>query len=117
MMARSSRRRVGPATTWLIRAFAPGCPTMLRSWASQRVMIDRERFERLTIIFDLPDEPAFSRAVELESSAATLAHVRVGKKVIRELAAEVSEAHRTLKIEALLATDESWGIEPGRGPQ
>jgi hypothetical protein len=27
-------RRISPATTFLIRAFAPGCPTLLRSWVS-----------------------------------------------------------------------------------
>lgn len=98
-------RRVNAATTWLIRAFAPGCPTMLRSWESSRVSGEGERCERLTIYFDLPTEPAVDRAKELERSAGALRHIRIGRTVVRDLSAQVSDAQRVLKVEALLAAD------------
>jgi hypothetical protein len=98
-------RRVNAATTWLIRAFAPGCPTMLRSWESKPEKIDGERCERLTIFFDLASDPALVRAKELEKSAGALRLIRIGKTVVRDLAASVSDEHRTLKVEALLGSD------------
>lgn len=112
MTARSRTRRVPPAVTFLIRAFAPGCPTMLRSWESRRRRPChdgvRETIDQLTIFYDLPDQPALLRALELERSAPSLVHVRVGRTVIRGLAASISGEHRTLKVEALLARDK-WG--------
>jgi hypothetical protein len=108
-------RRINAATTWLIRAFSPGCLTMLRSWASVPVWSshpDHRRHragELLTIFFDLPDQPAFTRALELERSAGALRQIRIGKNVIHDLTAKVSGEHRTLRIEALLGTDEEWG--------
>jgi hypothetical protein len=95
-------RRINAATTWLIRAFAPGCPTMLRSWSAKRVD-DRDH---LTILYDLPDDAAFQRALELERSAGALRCIRIGKHVVAELTAGVIGAHRTLKIDAVLEKGE-----------
>lgn len=100
------RRRISAAATFLIRAFAPGCPTMLRSWASKPRRVEGARCEALTIHFDLPDQPAFARALELEASAPTLRLIRVGRTVVREVSASVSGAQRTLTVEALLGTDQ-----------
>lgn len=104
MMAPRSNpaRRVNAATRWLIRAFAPGCPTLLRSWESARIGHDGEL---LTIFFDLPDDRAAARAKELERGAKSLAQVRIGKTAVHDLTATISDEHRTLKIEALLALD------------
>jgi hypothetical protein len=101
MMGQSSRRRVSPATTWLIRAFSPGCPTLLRHWKCRR----EGDAQRLTIFFNLPGYAAAERAAELVVSAPTLRLVRIGRTVIRDLTAEVCGEHRTLKVEALLADD------------
>lgn len=114
-MIAGSRRRISPATTWLIRAFAPGCPTMLRSWASFPAWAEhgprrRRTGEKLVLFFDLPDQPAFTRALELEGSAGALRLIRIGRTVVRELTAQVSGEHRTLKVEAHLA-NEPWGTE------
>lgn len=106
MMARTRnpRRRISPATTFLIRAFAPGCPTMLRHWTSQKVSDG----ELVTIFFDLPDQRAVDRALELQPGARSLRLVRVGRTIIHDMTADVSGEHRTLKVEALLASD-NWG--------
>jgi hypothetical protein len=101
----NGRRRISPATTWLIRAFSPGCPTYLRSWESKPIRTEGERCEALTIFFDLPDDPAFRRALELAASAGTLRLIRVGKTIVRELSADVSGPQRTLVVEALLGLD------------
>lgn len=101
-------RRINAATTWLIRSFAPGCPTMLRSWSSKR----HERGELLTIFFDLPSHDAFTIGLERAASAGSLRLLRVGKRIIRDLQAEVSGQHRTLKVQALLVDDGWDGKEP-----
>jgi hypothetical protein len=110
MAARNPHRRVSPATTWLIRAFAPGCPTMLRSWASQKLTAKQGGGERLTIYFDLPNDDALALAGDLAARAPTLRLVRIGKTTINDLAVLVSAEQRTLKIEALLGSDD-WGRE------
>lgn len=104
-------RRVNAATTWLIRAFAPGCPTNLRTFASKPVRVEGTRCEKLTIYFDLPDQAAFGRALELEASAPTLRLIRIGRTVVREISASVSGAQRTLTVEALLGMDSQGGAE------
>jgi hypothetical protein len=101
----SSRRRISPATTWLIRAFSPGCPTLLRYWVSSR----SDDGDLLTIFFDLPDDPAMERAGELAASAGTLRLIRIGRTIVRDLTAEVCGDQRTLKVDALLGVDSTPG--------
>lgn len=95
-------RRINAATTWLIRAFAPGCPTMLRSWASKPAA---DGCEQLTIVYDLPGEEACRRARALVKSAKSLFHTAVGRTSIRELTAELHEDHKTMTVTALLVKD------------
>lgn len=107
MMART--RKIGPAVTFLIRAFSPGCPTMLRSWESRP---EGRRGERLTIFFDLPSPSAIARAKELAASAGNLRLIRVGRTVLREVTAEASARHGTLRVDVLLvreAPSAAWG--------
>jgi len=104
MIARrsSGRRRYGgisPAVTWLLRAFAPGCPTMLRSWASKPV---DGGGERLTIVYDLPDGKARLRAFELIKSAASLKTVAIGAHAIRDIEPRVTETPDLLTVDVLL---------------
>lgn len=104
MPPRSSSRRVSAATRWLIRAFSPGGATLLRSWDSRPERCPQAgRVERLTIHFDLPDDAAFARAVELAAAAASLTQVRIGRDVIRSIIATVSDQHRVLTVVVLLA--------------
>jgi hypothetical protein len=93
----SGHRRIHPAISFLIRAFAPGCPTMLRSWSSKLT----RRGERLILLFDLPTQAAQNRAVQLVRSSAAWAHVAVGNKAIRELTAEILDED-VLSVTALL---------------
>jgi hypothetical protein len=98
---RSSGRRRTPmrqACTWLIKAFAPGCPTTLRFWTEKRVAGGR----RLTIEFDLNDGKARLRAAELVRTAPTLNLIAVGPTVIRDLTATATDDRLT--VEALLVT-------------
>lgn len=92
-------RRINAATTWLIRAFAPGCPTMLRSWSSKPA---RDGGELLTIVYDVPGGEAQRRARALARSAQSLMHIMVGRTAVRELTAKVHEDHATLTVTALL---------------
>lgn len=92
-------RRVNAATTWLIRAFAPGCPTMLRNWASKPAA---DGGELLTIVYDLPGDDARRYARALARSARSLTHIAVGQTSIRELTAKVHEEHATLTVAAVL---------------
>lgn len=90
--------KVNPATRFLLRAFAPGCPTMLRHWTARRA----GRGERVTLTYDLVDGKARLRALELAKSAPSLVQVAVGKLVIRDLAVTVED--QTLTVEALLVS-------------
>lgn len=104
-----TRRIISAATTFLIRSFAPGCPTMLRSWSSKPERVPdggrHERVERLTITYDLPTVEAHRRARELERSARSLLHVAIGRTSIRYLTVEVSARHSTMVVDALLGRD------------
>ena len=91
-----------PATTWLIRAFAPGCPTMLRSWASKP---GKDGGEVLSIVYDLPTDDAARIARAMAKSAQSLTHVRIGRDCVRHLKATVHGRHRTLTVDALLVND------------
>jgi hypothetical protein len=104
MMARS-RRRLSCAATFLIRAFAPGCPTLLRSQESRATAAG----EALTIFYDLPDDESFSLAVDKAERAHSLRLIRIGHAIVADLSAVVSHEHRTLKIEALLSSEQSEG--------
>jgi hypothetical protein len=96
--ARSSgHRRIHPAVSFLIKAFAPGCPTMLRSWSAKL----EKRGERVVLLFDLPHSLARNRATQLVRSAGAWAHVAVGSKAIRELTAEILDED-VLSVSALL---------------
>jgi hypothetical protein len=97
--ARRRRYSLSPATTWLIRAFAPGCPTLLRSQATVRV---RGPADRLTIIYDLPDGKARLRADQLAKGAAALKLVAIGSQVIRDIDVAVSDDRDLLSVDVLL---------------
>jgi hypothetical protein len=77
----SSRHRPHAAALWLVRAFAPGCPTHLRSWSAKL----GRRGERVTILYDLPDEKAKRAAADLARRAPSLTQVAIGSKAVREL--------------------------------
>jgi hypothetical protein len=77
-----------PARNFLIRAFAPGCPTMLRSIASTAQPCGGEH---VAIVFDLADAAARARADELVASAAALQLIAVGQTVIHDLAATLAD--------------------------
>jgi hypothetical protein len=96
--APGSHRRVHAATTFLIRSFAPGDLTHLRSWSAKL----EKRGERVTILFDLPSDEARARAEKLLRQAASFRNVAVGGKAVRELSAEIFEDQAVLSITALL---------------
>jgi hypothetical protein len=85
--ARRRRYALSPAVTFLIRAFAPGCPTLLRSQATKAV----RGGSRLTINYDLPDSQARLRADELARSAASLKLIAVGRQVVRDVDVTIGE--------------------------
>jgi hypothetical protein len=87
MMAADRRRyrRVHPAHTFLIRTFAPTCPTQLRAINARLT----NRGERVVVSFDLDDDASRHRAQRLVRSAAALREVAVGGKAIREIKAAV----------------------------
>jgi hypothetical protein len=108
MMARdrsSGHRRIHPAVTFLIKAFAPGCPTMLRSWSAKL----EKRGERVELLFDLRTDDARVRAAKLVRSAGAWAHVAVGNKAIRELTAEILDED-VLNVRALLVRNVVEGM-------
>lgn len=95
------RYRLDPAIAWLMRAFAPGCPTMLRSWSAK---LER-RGERVTLVFDLPSDEARRCAVDLARRAPTLRQIAVGRKAIRDIHASIEED--ALNVSALLVRSPS----------
>lgn len=101
----SGHRRIHPAVSFLIRAFAPGCPTMLRSWSAKL----EKRGERVILLFDLPTDEARGRAAKLVGSASAWAHVAVGNKAIRELTAEILDED-VLNVRALLVRNVMEGM-------
>lgn len=96
-----SRYRIHPACTFLIKAFSPGCPTMLRCWSAKL----EPRGERVHLLYDLPTDEAVKRAEQLAANASALRLVAIGGKAIRELTADIHEDFRTLTVSALVVRD------------
>jgi hypothetical protein len=90
--------RIHPACTFLIKAFSPGCPTMLRSWSAKL----EKRGERVTLLYDLPTDAAVGRAGQLVRQAPSFRNVAVGGKAVRELGAEILADQAVLSVSALL---------------
>ena len=109
MAASTRRRRINAATTWLIRAFSPGCPTLLRCWESQ---VTQPACERVKIVFDVPNDEARRRAVEMAELAGNLVNVRVGWVAIRDISAVLHAEHRTLTIDVLLMVEAAAAMNP-----
>lgn len=91
-----ARYRIHAAGAFLIRAFAPECPTNLRSWSAKL----EKRGERVIITFDLPTAAARKNAAELARRAPTMRLIAIGGKSIREIHAEVER--ELLTVNALL---------------
>lgn len=93
MTARSRSPHMA-ACNWLIRAFAPGCPTALRTWS---VKVEGKA-ERLKIAYDLADDQARRIAADLVKRAGTLELVRIGRRVIRSPQAAIADDVLTIDV-------------------
>lgn len=96
-----TRYKVNPACAFLLRAFAPGCPTLLKCWSHKVVRIAGERCERVAISYALPDDDARRWAAERVDSAGSLHQVTIGRRSIRAASAQV--AGDLLAVDVLLA--------------
>lgn len=101
-MSGPTRYRTNPAITFLLRAFAPGCPTMLSSWSRKR----QGRGARITIAYHLPDDQARRRADELVRTAGSLHQVAIGRRVITAACATVDGD--MLNVDVLLHYASGW---------
>jgi hypothetical protein len=95
---RRRRHRMNPAVTWLLKAFAPGCATLLRHQFTKTV----PGGERVQIAYDLPDGPARLRADQLVRSSGAFKLIAIGAHSIRDIEVLVNDDRDLLSVDVLL---------------